>query len=481
MKPLFTFLVPVFLLILLPSCEDEIAIREKPGGQYDTDLGTLLSRIIPLQEKIQTMRDQSDSASTVYANLFSEPVNILDSISQYLDLEGDTLVITTEPIQINPEATEDEMVVYSWPDERGTINYQISANADRYFHDVFIAGNQVLSASETKAEPRSGTLTAGDITIEWAEERYGRFSIGVIDAAQAKDMRLNIGFDTSGEMDYWVGDQLRYEMSWNESGSAGTYTSYAADGETVLSSGVWPTPPPPEDFTVVRLAFVGPIADSIWAMQGNWWAATRDDAEKGEGTRFGLWNQSLSFTANRINRINTLMNPPATATTTNEPITGANYSLVYQWSMDDGTEVAYQISSTKFDYVHQAFTRPAGGGAWQPEFYAEQSREDGSGKIYNILETGKIEEPDYWYDYALDGTTMNLELYGNLDTNFPWYLPLSIDVNSFAGNYTHYFGNNGDGSFDSIAKWYDGSWGVTLASGTWAYYFAPQPSGTWGE
>ncbi|GJM64067.1 hypothetical protein [Persicobacter diffluens] len=385
------FLWPLSLIMacfVLFACQEEEVQPLEPNPNAGMTLRTILKEPAKLQEKIEVMSPIDDEATQQMILELKEGNAVIERASKYLNPTGEVM---TSVEKMGDRPTEGPVFIYQFSVDVGegefqNVAYQVSSNAEVFYHDVYsVEGGLILSGKETKeAKNKMGEIVFGTDTIKWSQDSRNNlhYQIGYVPEPVSgrvqvayKQQEVTSAYDGVHDVVIKEDSKKRYAFDINVLGTGGKLVAYKENGEDVDYDGVWPTPPPPEDFTPVRMAFIGEHLSKAHV------AAVEMQKNQNDGTMGVVWG-NVNFMTGTLNVINYYFNPPAEADTTHTNIVGDEWCLVYTWENTAlGEMVGYQISSTYTDYVHQVFTKPIEGGGWKPLYFGMQGREVNNGYV----------------------------------------------------------------------------------------------------
>lgn len=189
-------------------------------------------------------------------------------------------------------------------------------------------------------------------------------------------------------------------------------------------------------------------------------AAMQDVEDEGAQTAVNWINQ-----ANAMSQYLSYMQIPSGATKSGERITAANGRVssagdfvVYTWSDNQGTEIAYQVSETSDSFVFELFIILPDQPEWTKYFHAEEKKDKSSGfmKVYDAFYGDDASVVLFSYTWSRSGDEFTLTISDGEDSS----VKLVINEKTKAGKVTY----TSDG-----LKEYEIIWDAA-GNGTWATY-----------
>lgn len=397
----------------------------------------------------------------------------MDTAAYFLNIAPEAMV-STEPV-VSP-ASEGDVTVYkyfifTWSatggEETKYVAYQVVKGAETTAHQVLLSDSengsytQIISATLENSDLENGTmqlsfsgnLGSPDYEYEWTDHGSEKVSWKVIDhtAGEMTEVENVINGDNTSTLK--VSDpNLSFSANSNEEGLKGTYERYDAQGE-VTESGTWDLLR--EDLSVVTLSIIdlyGPVTQ------------IRDrlgEVGQTEEAANLAWMHFGGTIVPALEKYVPYYSPPEDAETSNEPIEGERWSLVYYWD-----NLAYQISTTPETYYHIVYTK--NGEAWDTLCYAEDSKTMRSAEMYFVKDTLDVWDftSHFQLSTAQDGVSDELHLvvpiYQETPPGWQDYF-LVFDPETLATSNWQQVFNNSFGGFN----WRVGNWTANCETGYW--------------
>ncbi len=477
--PLSVFLAALMLL----SCQKEEVKPLEPNENSSVSLSTILRAPSTMDPKITEMNKVTDDAPTLaIAKLLQEGNDQIRKAGMYLNPAGDVSISNEK---LGDKSTQGAPFVYNFKVEDKVVAYQVSSNQEVYYHEVFTDEGQIIDAKETKLDKfKQGNLVMGGDSLAWQQDDLGalHYQIAYADESGArKNQSVTAHFNGTHDIAYAVNDIRQYEIYLNAMGTSGRLKQYSEDGQEVVYEGPWPTPPPPEDFSGVRMPFIN---DGGLDM-GKRTVANMEKHLANDAMR-NVFN-NMNFVLNKVGELAYYFNPPETAHTSNTPVYGDAdlWCLTYEWINEDlNVGIAYQISTSRSDYYHHLMIRPADGSTpYVLTYEGKQSRESLTDcEVFYKNDPAevmlrmkfKITESRAYYEYLQERA------------NFVDILPMAVDKTNADAEFEWRFRDKKQVDKDlydlvpaDLVQWLKAALKMNGEQGTYDDAFGD--SGTWGD
>jgi hypothetical protein len=471
LRLLTLLIVPVLVLV---SC------TEMP----EPEVKAKFPQTTPITDQLTGFQNKADDLLGDAVNFAGSLDPVANEIGEWMELAGAAMDTASYYLNIAKEAevsVSGETTVYKYPiftwsasggEQTRQVEYQVSTSTDKTVHEVSIDGTKIIEATLDNAELENGTLTLSfsgnlgspDYTFEWTQHDAQNVSVKVDAKSGAKPtyVEILINADNTITLNAQESAKKVFSADANAEGLKGTYERYDASGN-VTKSGTWDLLA--EDLSVVTLSIIdlynGPMSaifDSLGAHAATDTAALLVWQHYG-GTIFQMLGRYVPY-----------YTPPPDATTSQEPIEGDRWSLVYYWD-----DLAYQVSATPGTYYHTVYMQ--NGEAWDTVCHAEDSRTMRSAEMFFINDTLDIWDwPSHFkLSPAQEGGPDELHAIQPISNANPpaWqdYI-LTFDPATLASSDYRQIFNNSFGAF----IWRVGNWTSGCATGYWEVYAWPGPA-----
>ena len=239
------------LAVSFSSCKDDD--ESTPSQSLENAKPSFSASDTPI-ELPQAMVSSTDPVAQTAVG-YVESINALTTQLSYFDQIPAGATKSTTPIgrKSTNGRIETDYIVYTWSDGQGsTFAYQVSETTSTYVWEFFYQSSpdvdyvKIMRVEESKLI-RSGSLeyynffdnTSTDYIIKytWNEDPDGTLYFDMLTPDNSITINAVISPDNSGNIKYYLGGDLYYDISWTSSGT-GSWTLYNFDG-SVSESGTW--------------------------------------------------------------------------------------------------------------------------------------------------------------------------------------------------------------------------------------------------
>jgi hypothetical protein len=470
LRKIILLIVPVLLLVSCTEMPEPVVKAKFPMTEPITDQLTgfqntgagLLMDAVAYDESVDPVANEIGDWMVIAGTA-------MDTASYYLNIAKEASVT------VSGEVTTYSYNIFTWTPGAGeqtvAVEYKVTAGTETATHEVTWGGTKIIEAtldnagSGTMKLSFSGNLGSPDYMYEWTEHDAENVTVkvDVKTGTPPTYVEILVNADNTTTINAQESSKKVFSADANAEGLKGTYQRFDTDG-SVSESGTWDLLA--EDLSLVTLSFMELYDGAMAAIYDSleFYAATDTAAllawqHYGGNMYAGLGNYVPYY------------NPPPDATTSQDPIEGERWSLVYYWD-----NLAYQVSSTPDKYFHTTYIK--NGEAWDTVCHAEDSKSTTSAEMFFVKDT-----LDTW------GFTSHFELrpaqaggpdevhlitpidQGDNSPGWQDYI-LTYDPSSLAASDYRQIFNNAFGGF----IWRVGNWSGGCASGLWEVYGWPGPN-----